>query len=124
MVVSAGTGAGSVAARTVDPGGRRVVDHTARTRSRVGVGTAGWRTRVLVPVSRSVGTSALAVSESGDAAVAWVQGKPPPVCFGCTAFDARAGLRIMVRRGTVVGGFGKPRELAADSGGGVFVAEL
>ena len=68
----------------------------------------------------------LAISESGDAVVGWLQGRPPVVCAGGPCLHPRPwhGFKVMVAQGTTAGGFGRPIEVNAHGYDDVFAAQL
>lgn len=124
LAVLAGCGAAS--SRGSARGPRFQVGHRAAVSARIAHGGL-WRVRTLVPAGEDVDRSELAVSESGDAVVGWLQGPPPQVCEGyggpCPGAMHWHGQKVMVTQGTVAAGFGEPAELTAYGAGGVYVAQ-
>ena len=90
-------------------------------------GRRPWHAHVLAPASTYVGGSQLAVSETGAAVVAWVQGPPSNAC-GQVSCGGRGhpwpGFKVMDAQGTAGGGFGRARELSPHGLGGVYSAQL
>jgi hypothetical protein len=124
------TGCAAVAATSSRPSetGRGLIDSPlgVATDSPLGAGAGGWGEDVLVSASHHVSGTQLAVSESGAAVIGWLQGRGRAFCPESCPSGTRPfhGLRVMVARGTVAGGFGKPRELTAHGAGGLYVAQL
>ena len=85
-------------------------------------GRGRWHTHRLVPAGKYVGGVQLAVSETGAAFLAWVQGTPPRICVHAPC--GHRGFRVMFAQGTAGGGFGRSRELSADGLGGIYAAQL
>jgi hypothetical protein len=132
-------GAGLAFGSPSRPSGRRhtrpaSASHRVRMSAPVGSTAKGWRTQVVVSPERYVWGSRLAVSEKGDAVLAWLQGRPQAVCAESPCgqpgigYGQRArpwpGLRVMVDQGSAVGGFGRPVVVSSHGQGQMYVAQL
>lgn len=83
-----------------------------------------WHIHTIVPASQFVEGSQLSVTQSGNAVLAWVQGRPAPVCSQRCPVAAWPGYRVMFAQGTAAGGFGHSHVLSSRGDGGVYAAQL
>jgi hypothetical protein len=87
----------------------------------------GWQVQTIASNSRFVSDTQMAVSESGDAVLGWIQGRPPVTCSQGPCRQPGPpfrGFKVMASQGTTAGGFGRPMELSANGYGQVFAAQI
>jgi hypothetical protein len=100
---------------------------TAQAGSGDGAAGAVWHVGTIVSRNTFTADPQLAVSDSGDAVLGWVQGRAPVVCSEGPCRQPGGpwrGFKVMVAQGTAAGGLGRPIELSAHGYGHVFVAQL
>ncbi len=87
----------------------------------------GWRVQTVVSHARLVSDAQVAVSESGAAVLAWIQGRPPAVCSQGPCRQPGGpfrGFQVMASQGTATKGFDRPIKLSANGDGHIFAAQL